>query len=190
MGIVLESSAVFPKSQRVLIDTNVLYWLTYASSRVFPRALKPREYQLEKYPQLFERLLENQNIIYFSSYSVSELANIISRVEASLNGRGQEHERKKWLRTEGGREIVVRELTTVIETIESWAKIVETKAPMNPKEYLQSYSKFYLDGYDIYLQDDLSKNEIRYLLTDDIDFTSVRDLHVITANTKAGSYSK
>jgi hypothetical protein len=188
MSIIQEGSPAFPKSKNVLIDTNVLYWLTYANSRVFPRNLKPKEYQLEKYPRLFEQLLENQNTIYFSSYSISELASIIARVEASLNGKGQEFERKSWLKKEGGREIVVRELSMVIQSIESWAGLLNTHPPMPPSDYLNVYSQLYLDGYDIYIQNEISQNNVKYLLTDDIDFMSVPHLNIITANPNASKY--
>lgn len=185
MGIILENSGAFPKNEKVLIDTNVLYWLTYASSRVFPKALTPQNYQLQDYPKLFEKLLENNNELFFSNYSVSELASIIARTEASLSGQGVEYQRKKWLREGRGREIVLRELTVVVDTVESWAVPLNTHPPLSTSDYLAKYAQVYLDGYDIYIENEISENKIGYILTDDIDFISVGNLKVITANQRA-----
>lgn len=182
MGIVLENSKVFPVKQKILLDTNVLYWLTYANSRVFPRNLKPQEYQLDEYPRLFQKLIENENELFYSNYSISELASIIARVEASLSGRGREFERKKWLREENGRELVLEELSIVVETLESWSKPLESYAPPTSERYLERYAQVHLDGYDINIENEISKNQLMYVLTDDIDFVSVDKLNVITAN--------
>ncbi|PTO78443.1 hypothetical protein [Vibrio splendidus] len=184
MGVIQSTSAAFPKGQRILIDTNVLYWLTYASSRVFPRTLKPRDYQLSEYPSLFEQLINNENKLYYSRYSISELTSIIARVEASLDGKGQEFQRKSWLKNDNGRDIVVKELEAVIEAIESWADVLQCFPALDAKNYLERYSQVYLDGYDIYIEDEITNNKIGYILTDDIDFTSVPNLNVITANRK------
>ncbi|HIF9275676.1 TPA: hypothetical protein ACX6QR_003738 [Photobacterium damselae] len=185
MGIIKSSSEAFPKNQKVLIDTNVLYWLTYANSRVFPKTLQPRDYQLTDYPSIFEKLINCGNELFFSNYSISELASIIARVEASLSGKGSKHEIKKWLRESGGREIVSKELTTSIETIESWATALEAASPLNSNQYLKRYQQVYLDGYDIYIENDISSNGLTYILTDDIDFVSVDGLNIITANQSA-----
>lgn len=185
MGIILENSAAFPKNEKVLIDTNVLYWLTYASSRVFTKNLKPQDYQLQDYPKLFQKLIENGNELFFSNYSVSELASIIARVEASLSGQGLEYQRKKWLREEKGREIVLEELTVAVETMESWATPLNTHPPLSTNDYLAKYAQVYLDGYDIYIENELTENQVDYILTDDIDFISVDNLNVITANQRS-----
>lgn len=182
MSIILESSKSFPTQEKVLLDTNVLYWLTYANSRIFPRMLKPQDYQLEEYPKIFQKLLENGNELFFSNYSVSELASIIARVEASLSGKGKEYERKKWLREEKGREIVLNELSIAVETIESWAQPLASHPPPSTADYLKRYAQVHLDGYDINIENELSKNKLNYVLTDDIDFTSVDSLKIITAN--------
>lgn len=185
MGIILERSGAFPKNEKVLIDTNVLYWLTYASSRVFPKKLKPQDYQLQDYPKLFQKLIENDNELFFSNYSVSELASIIARVEASLSGQGLEYQRKKWLRDESGREAVLEELSIAVETISSWAKALNTHPPLSANAYLARYAQVYLDGYDIYIENEITENQVSYILTDDIDFISVDNLNVITANQRS-----
>ena len=185
MGIILENSVAFPKNEKVLIDTNVLYWLTYASSRIFTRNLKPQDYQLRDYPKLFQKLIENGNELFFSNYSLSELASIIARVEASLSGQGLEYQRKKWLREENGREIVLGELTVAVETMESWATSLNTHPPLSTNDYLAKYAQVYLDGYDIYIENELTENQVDYVLTDDIDFISVDNLNVITANQRS-----
>ncbi|ELV8728281.1 hypothetical protein QNE38_003325 [Vibrio fluvialis] len=182
MGIVLENSTAFPAEQKILLDTNVLYWLTYANSRVFPGTLKPQAYQLQEYPKLFQKLIEHDNELFFSNYSVSELASIITKVEASMSGKGRDYERKKWLREEKGREIVLKELSVAIQTIESWAKPLASQPPLSTDEYLTKFAKVHLDGYDINIENEITKNEVNYVLTDDIDFVSVDNLKVITAN--------
>ncbi|WP_406849074.1 hypothetical protein AABD45_14590 [Vibrio vulnificus] len=185
MGIIKASSVAFPRNQKVLIDTNVLYWLTYANSRVFPTTLKPKEYQITDYPSIFEKLIEYENELFFSNYSISELASIIARVEASLDGQGSAYQRKKWLRLSGGRETVSEELATVVETIGSWATALTPTPPLSAGQYLDKYKQVYLDGYDVYIENDISSNGLSYILTDDIDFVSVDGLSIITANQNA-----
>jgi hypothetical protein len=181
MGIIKEGSDNFPKKQKVLLDTNVLYWLTYASSRVFPRTLSPQKYQLEVYPRIFEKLLENENILYFSNYSISELTSIIARIESSLDGCSQSYQRKKWLRKDG-RALVLKELKVVKETMESWAMPLDRHDHLDTSGYITRYGQVYLDGYDIYIEHEINKNNIKYMLTDDVDFSSVGGLNIITAN--------
>lgn len=181
MKIIKINSNDFPKGKNILIDTNVIYWLTYASSRVFPRTLKPQPYQLEDYPQLFEKGLKENNKFFYSDYSAPELCNILVRVEASLDGINNKREHKKWLR-EKGREIVTKELDIILSSLESWATPLTRSIPISSREYHEKYSKVYLDGYDIYINDDISKNNIDYILTDDIDYTSLDNVNVITAN--------
>ncbi|ENG3800750.1 hypothetical protein [Proteus mirabilis] len=182
MRIYLNDSKNYPVKDNVLLDTNVLYWLTYANSRVFPKALKAKDYQLKDYPLLFEKLIENENNLFFSNYSISELANIISKVELSLSGRSGVYEKKKWLRHEGGRKIVLDELSMVIQALESWAKPLTSYPPLSTTDYLNKYNEVFLDGYDIHIGNEIFENKISYILTDDIDFNSIKNLNVITAN--------
>ena len=55
------SSSKFPQNEKVFLDTNVLYWLTFASARSLPSTLKPSAYQLEEYPALFQAVIEKNN---------------------------------------------------------------------------------------------------------------------------------
>lgn len=169
------------KGQKILIDTNVIYWLTYASSRSFPKALKPLPYQTEKYPRIFEKLVNNDNVFFFSNYSISELTNIITRTEAGMDSISNKHDIKNWLR-KGGREEVLEELTTSLEALESWSSPLESEKPLSTKDYTKRFSEVFLDGYDINIEKEMKSNNIKYILTDDIDFNSVDYLYTITAN--------
>ncbi|MCJ8349189.1 hypothetical protein [Moritella sp.] len=179
------SSSKFPQNEKVFLDTNVLYWLTFASARSLPSTLKPSAYQLEEYPALFQAVIEKNNQLIYSHYSIPELVNIIVNVESSLSGCGKRHEKKKWLR-KGGRQIIVSEMKTIIETLESWgATPLGPIPPLDATQYMDRYANVYLDGYDLFIENELSTNNIKYILTDDIDFLSVNSLDVITANRNA-----
>lgn len=181
MEIIKINSTDFPKGKNILIDTNVIYWLTYANARVFPKALKPQSYQLSEYPLLFEKGLKENNNFFYSNYSAPELCNILVRVEASLDGVENKREHKKWLRKKG-RELVTKELDIILNTLESWAKPLNGSIPLSSRDYHKKYSEVYLDGYDIYIENDITNNKIDYILTDDIDYTSLDCVNVITAN--------
>lgn len=180
MGIIKENSTNFPSNVDILIDTNVIYWLTYASSRSFPKTLKPQSYQLAEYPRLFEKIIKNNNRLYYSDFSTPELLSIIVRIEASLDGIDNRRDVKKWLRDKG-RNIVYKEIEPVLLWLESVAQPL-TQQPLSSREYHKRYGEVYLDGYDIYIEDGMTKNKISYVLTDDIDFTSITNCNVITAN--------
>lgn len=56
--------------------------------------------------------------------------------------------------------------------------------PLSTADYLTKYAQVHLDGYDINIENEISKNQLSYVLTDDIDFTSIESLKIITANKK------
>ncbi|MCU8035033.1 MULTISPECIES: hypothetical protein [unclassified Shewanella] len=171
----------FPVKQKVFLDTNVIYWNTYASSRVFPSSLKPAPYQLNDYSSLLAKLIENENTLYFSQYSIPELVHIVAGVESTLDACGSRHLRKKWLR-EKGREIVAGEIHSVIAALQSWATPLTPSLPYTCEKYIERYAQVYLDGYDLFLEKELTENEITLVLTDDADFFSVDGLNLVTAN--------
>lgn len=181
-------SANFPMQQKVFLDTNVIYWNTYASSRVFPSNLKPAAYQLSDYSSLLAKLIENENDLYFSHYSIPELVHIVARIESSLDACGSSHLRKKWLR-EKGREIVTGEMNSVIEALQSWATPLPPSLPYSSEDYMARYSEVYLDGYDLFLEKELVENGISLILTDDADFLSVEGFNLVTANKSIKSKS-
>lgn len=181
MAVIKINSANFPTEKNILIDTNVIYWLTYANARAFPKTLKPQRYQSEDYPLLLEKGFKENNRYFYSDYSAPELCNILVRVEAALDGIDNKREHKKWLR-EKGREIVKNELSQILNVLNSWATPLERSLPLSCSDYHKKYGEVYLDGYDIYIQNDISENHIDYILTDDIDYTSINNLNVITAN--------
>ncbi len=174
----------FPSEKNVFVDTNVIYWMTYASSRNFPGRLKPLPYQIDGYSKLLEKLIINNNQLYFSNYSLPELVHLVAKVEATIDSSEAGHLKKKWLRQKG-RDIVSTEIRNLLDVLKSWAIPLTTTMPYSHDEYLTEYSKYYLDGYDLILQKELTENRIDLVLTDDLDFSSVPHLSVITANRSA-----
>lgn len=174
----------FPIKQNVFVDTNVIYWMTYASARHFPGRLKPLPYQIPGYSSLMEKLMNNDNKLFFSNYSIPELVHLVCRVEATLDSSEAGHLKKKWLQ-EKGRDIVSKEIESLLEVLTSWATPLKTTVAYSHDEYLTEYSKYYLDGYDLILLKELSENGISLVLTDDLDFSTIPQVTVITANKTA-----
>ncbi|MBB1342389.1 MAG: hypothetical protein ACTH4U_03590 [Pseudoalteromonas prydzensis] len=179
---VIKTSSMVPEGIEILLDTNVIYWITYANSRVMPQALKPRAYQLDEYSSLLESFL-GVNTLRYSRFSIPELFHIVANTEAKLDSVTNTRDHKKWMRDKG-RDIVLNEMKVVLEALDNLAIILEPNENvlLAPEDYLAIYGEVYLDGYDIFLKNEMDMNQIDYILSDDADYATIKDLNLITAN--------
>lgn len=173
----------FPEAENILLDTNIIYFMTYASSKVIPTNLKPKSAQTDCYSSHFEELLKRKNKFYYSQFSIPELYHIIARTEAQIDSVNNDFDKKKWLR-EGGRELVSDQMKMILQEINGLAKVLPIidNSLITPENFIQSYESVYLDGYDIYLRNEMEVHNLKYIMTDDRDFLSVPEVTVITSD--------
>ncbi|WP_441002638.1 hypothetical protein [Pseudocolwellia agarivorans] len=179
---IIKQTDNIPAKENILLDTNVIYWMTYASSRVMPSSLKAQAYQLSSYPLIIESLL-GKNDLYYSRFSIPELFHLVSKIEASIDGVNNNREHKEWMRLKG-RDIVLNEMKSVLCAIENFAKLLDgdEKSLVSPIKYLELYGAVFMDGYDIFIKNEMDTKNISFIITDDMDFGSVKGINVITAN--------
>lgn len=178
---VIKKNNMTVQQSNILLDTNIIYWLTYAAKRSFPTSLSPKQYQTKEYPEIIDTLLSQENNLFYSRFSIPELFHIIAKVESSLDGVEQ-REIKKWLRKKG-RTIVSSEMEKVLEELNSLSSILNHRCnQLSPNDFITLYNQVFLDGYDLFIVHDMHNAGLDHIVTDDIDFISVDSLNVITAN--------
>lgn len=171
-------------SDAFLIDTNVLYWMTY--SRAALSATKPMAYQTTDYPNYTHTALVAGAKVYHSGLSLAELAHIIERTEREIFEAGQSQPiRPKIFRhnhpTE--RANVCKEIKAATLQVMGWADPL----PVEIDEALSSaalerLSSDLVDGYDGFILESMKSKDILQIVTDDGDFATVAGIQLFTAN--------
>ena len=171
-----------------LVDTNVWFWMCYESAPDAPNVSKP--WQSREYPAFLDRVLKSGGRLLWSPFSWSELCHIIERTEwrISLACGATQTESAKQFRYEGAdeRERVVR---TIKDT---WTQVTSIAEPM-PDVVLNAatveaanaeLSDVMLDGYDLFMAQQLRSSGLTGIITDDADFVTFPGITVFTANNR------
>jgi predicted nucleic acid-binding protein len=176
------------KKIKVFVDTNVLLWTHY--SKVNEEDFKTRDYQIVKYPNAIEKLLENQNYLVTTSVNCSEMFNIIIRHEIALakaNNVEYAQMYDKEIRNQSDvRKDIQLELKSVIAQLKNLYDIIDLPIDIQELErYAEEYKDLELDINDYLMIKKLEKESIHVYLTDDKDFASFDSNtanYMITAN--------
>lgn len=168
-----------------LLDSNVLYWLTYSRSGI--GTLPPLPYQTRDYPSYIQRVRVAKGRLLRCGLSFSEMAH---RIEAN--------EREIWQRTHPGptynpkefRHNLPGERAKVGAEIElAWNLAKRLADPMDIlidetscDAALNRLKVQPLDGYDLFVIEGLLKANVTQIITDDGDFSTVPGLKLFTAN--------
>lgn len=187
MPIRIEGIDAFKKS-KVFVDTNVLLWTHY--SKVNEEDFRTRDYQIVKYPNAIEKLLENQNTLVTTSINCSEMFNIIIRHEIALaKANNVQYSRMydKEVRNKSDvRKEIQLELKSVLSQLKGMYDIVDLVVELKDLEcYVDKYDDLELDINDYLMIKKLEEEAIHVYLTDDKDFASFDSdtvNYMITAN--------
>jgi predicted nucleic acid-binding protein len=172
-------------TDKFFVDTNVWFWITYASSNEMFRSSANWRYQSEAYPQFIEKILDEGATLYHCPLTFSELANVIERTEYELAYPEQDITRKDFRCIPEKRVKVLNEIEEAWENIKSMSTCLDIKLT---SEYVEKSFGFLkvsrLDSYDAFYCELMQRENIVKLITDDSDFSDVKEKHIYTANNK------
>ncbi len=181
-----------PKSDDVFfVDTNVWYWLTYASSKTFlNKDQAPSEYQTTLYPDFIQKALNVSAKLYYSPLSLAELANTIENIEFGIfemfnKNDGKRIHRKQFRKIAKERKGVVQEVEAAWDTIASLANSLDCELTEKLSEAsMEIFKSSNLDPYDAFFIEIMRTNNLTKIITDDADFGSTTGLQIFTANSR------
>lgn len=158
------------------VDTNVWYWCTYVASKSFI-AKRPKDYQIENYPEFIESALNCGAKLYYSSLSLVELAGLIERSELEIYKayrNGQETQLKRFRSISQERKSVLAEIKTAWASIQSMASELPTifKEDLS-KNLMETLEGHGVDGYDALYYQLMKEKGISKIITDDKDFRGI-----------------
>lgn len=174
------------RTDRYFVDSNVWFWFTYCASREIEINDAPRRYQLEKYPEFLQKVLDSGAKIYHCPLVYAELANIIERTEYEIykaTNSGVVKTRKEFRSDSGRRKAVVDEIKMAWDTINSISNSLSFSLNNAIVEGVHSlFENSALDAYDAFYCYLMEKSDIKKIITDDADFNSVEGQELYTAN--------
>lgn len=189
---IFDISSIEPSSDDVFfVDTNVWYWLTYASSKTFlDPSQEPQKYQTDSYPSFIQKAMDANSKLYYSPLSLAELANTIESKEFEIFemfnagvGNGKRVHRKKFRKIASERKGVVQEVDAAWATITTLGSSLDCELSQKLSEdSLDTFKASLLDPYDSFFVEIMKSNGLNKIITDDVDFGSTTGLEIFTAN--------
>jgi predicted nucleic acid-binding protein len=175
------------KTDRFFVDTNVWRYFTYAKFTIGNIAEQQRKAQI--YSAYIQKCLTVGATLLWSPLSYSELSSVIERAELDIYNKAHAGAMSSMKDFRLG----TAERTTVVAEVDaSWGQIctMGTALPTPCDDTALAaavalFQNYPLDGYDIFYVNAMHAANVNAVVTDDIDFTHVPNLHVFTANDKA-----
>ncbi|WP_448652601.1 type II toxin-antitoxin system VapC family toxin [Pseudomonas fluorescens] len=174
-------------SDHFFVDTNVWYWATYISSKTF-LAKRPKDYQVEHYPDFIESALNNKATLYYSPLILVELTNLIERSEWEIYKAYQGDKDiplKRFRNIPVERKAVLEEIKTAWASIQGMAN--ELPTPLGEDlstPFISIVESYTVDGYDALYYHFMKENGISNIITDDKDFRGLSDITLYTCYEK------
>jgi predicted nucleic acid-binding protein len=185
---ILDINTVVPQQgESYFVDTNVWYWMTYASSKHMSADNAPKEYQVADYPNFIQKALDNGVKLYHCGFTLSELSNIIENAEwrsfICFNPDQQKISKKNYRRKTQERRMVVKEVKAAWDSINAMSNCIDVDLNTVFLESAhQIYSDSLLDSYDSFITEVMNQYNIDNVITDDGDFSSLTNKNVFTSN--------
>lgn len=166
------------------LDTNVLYWYTYP--RYTYESAKGIQKQAEPYYNFVDKLVSDGNPLITTRYNVSELINIIEKHEYEIFCKlhpEKNYTKKDFRRIGEQRVSLKRILKTTLANVNSICQIADFNFT---EEILDScintMENHRCDVFDFAILSFYTQNNHFNIITDDSDFSSVKDICLFTAN--------
>jgi len=177
------------KGEKFFVDTNVWFWTTYAASKTFEMTRKPEHYQLSDYPAFLQRALNDGVSLCHCPLTLAELANTIENTELDIYRKniGKPYfEKKEFRRIVEKRKAVLDEIEIAWKTICAMSTCIDVKLDNTFVEQGKALlNEGLIDPLDAYFIQTMRQHKIDYVVTDDHDFSTIRQLMLLTANQKA-----
>lgn len=175
----IDSSRVFA------LDTNILYWIHY--SKASDPSLKAHPYQVVKYPNFVEKLIENGNELVTTSVNLTELVNVIENSEykiykavnkAQLNKKDFRKIASERTKYKNEIEKVLMEINSSYSDKIKCIELDENRLA----QFSDNIDKNSCDVFDYIVIEYLRTLGINDFITDDRDFHSVENINVYFAD--------
>jgi hypothetical protein len=183
------------KDDRFLLDTNVLYWVTYHRSDLTDRA--PSSVQATQYPAYVKSALQANSTLYWSSLSIAELTTLIERSEYDIFCKNNQISEKFSLKDyrhgypKERIDQVLPEIKAAWNSVQGIGKCIDSLVTQDTiSQSILDFNNQSVDGYDSLILNALQTSNITQIITDDIDFITVPGVTIFTANFKALSAAK
>lgn len=170
------------KSDAFLVDTNVLYWLSY--SRAATGDQPPMFYQATEYPNYVSKAASAESKLFLSALSFAELAHLIEQTEFDIFRRSHPDMKLKSFRHATTlRAAVVDEISAAWEIVRSLIEPVETSLDESAlADLVKALPIHAMDGYDLLIARAAADSSLHNILTDDGDFAVLPGIRLFTAN--------
>lgn len=163
-----------------LVDTNIWYWMTYS------KGIPSNRQYLNAYNSFISLSLANNAKLFHSGLSLAELSHIIEGTERKIH----EGVIKAKIKTKEFRHNYSKERLAAMKEVEaSWLQVkslaeqVELSiCDVTTDNCLENMTANTLDGYDLMIYECMKNYEIKNIITDDGDYTSVDGINVFTLN--------
>jgi predicted nucleic acid-binding protein len=172
-----------PRSSDVfLVDTNVLYWLTYVN------ASYARNYQIKEYPQYINHAISISAKLCCTSLTLVELAHQIEKHERDIycDQKCVTMNEKEFRYQSTARSKVIENVMLAWKQVLDMTELVETKLDESATlEMLNRIIRYPISAHDSLMLQAAHQNNITTVLTDDADYIYVPNITVFTANSRA-----
>ncbi|MHC6178545.1 hypothetical protein ACYUJ6_01545 [Clostridium sp. JNZ X4-2] len=167
------------------LDTNVLYWTHY--SKASDPNLKVHPYQVTKYPNFVEKLLENGNTLVTTIFNITELIHVVENSEFKIYKaiNNTKHIKKKDFRNMEEERIKYKnEIKTILLQInssyEGQIKVIDLNED-DINNFVENITNNSCDVFDYVVIEHLKDMGISNFITDDKDFKSIDGINVYFA---------
>lgn len=183
---VIDISSDIPKlTDRFYVDTNAWFWQTYSRSGLL--SSPPRYHQLTYYPTYLGLAITAKSMLFYSGYTLTELASIIERSELDIYSDTSGFDTTK---TKEYRHNLPNERLNVVAEINlSWGIIKATGTFIESRVTEDFTSQIFnrlqtqlVDGYDAMILETLKRANQNQIISDDGDFATIAGLQVFTSN--------
>ncbi|PHS72914.1 MAG: hypothetical protein COB22_03230 [Cycloclasticus sp.] len=193
MAQIIDLNSDEPKNnERYFVDTNVWFWLTYASSQIFKMNNTPQDYQMKDYPAYIEKALSNGSVLCHCPLTFTEISNVIEDAEHKkyIADSGKPCTKKEFRSLQEERIKVLNEIKIAWDTIESMSACLSMHLDSEFTSKAKCImDKSNLDPFDAFFSQIMVDEAIDYIVTDDYDFCTSQEHIVVTANKKSVKFS-
>lgn len=172
------------KTDNFLIDTNVLYWMTYTRASI-PEKMRPLPYQVNVYPDYIKKALAIKSGLLRTELHLTELGYLIESSELEIMKYIKPNIKRKEFR----HNYTTDYKTVVSEILASWGQIKTLTKTLEAKiceligdAVMQRCNSQRADHCDLLTLEIMNRSGISKIITDDGDFSTIPGIQVFTSN--------
>lgn len=166
--------------EQFLVDTNIWIYLYY--NRVSTPGYSHQDYTYTPY---INKAINAMSDLFYCGLSLAEIAHVIEKKEwdidlPTLELKDYRHNYP------AQRDKVVRKVKNIWNSVKRYGKSADITINKDTAQAaLTRFQTQLLDGYDLFLVEAMNKAGVDKIITNDMDFVTVPDIVVFTANSNA-----